>query len=281
MITRAGIQLGPIFIHFYGIIIMLGALAAAWLASKQAKRRGENGELVWDALPWLLVAGIIGARIWHILTPSDSMVSMGITTAYYFSHPLDMIDIRRGGLGIPGAVIGGVIALFLYARAKKISFSRWVDYIAPGLILAQGVGRWGNFVNQELYGAPTNLPWKLYIDPQHRLSGYQDVEYYHPLFLYESIYNFAIMGFLLFISRRFQNKLRDGDVFLVYLILYPIGRFFLEFLRLDPSSVAAINANQTVMGVIAVASALALLIRHRIQPAPKDAAIPSENNPES
>jgi phosphatidylglycerol:prolipoprotein diacylglycerol transferase len=89
------------------------------------------------------------------------------------------------------------------------------------------------------------------------------------------------MGFLLFISRRFQNKLRDGDVFLVYLILYPIGRFFLEFLRLDPSSVAAINANQTVMGVIAVASALALLIRHRIQPAPKDAAIPSENNPES
>jgi len=209
------------------------------------------------------------------------MVSMGITTAYYFSHPLDMIDIRRGGLGIPGAVIGGVLALFFYARAKKISFSRWVDYIAPGLILAQGVGRWGNFVNQELYGAPTSLPWKLYIDPQHRLSGYQDVEYYHPLFLYESIYNFAIMGFLLFISRKYQSKLRDGDVFLVYLILYPIGRFFLEFLRLDPSSVAAINANQTVMGVIAIVSALALLVRHRIQPSQQEAASPSDTNSES
>ncbi len=263
MITRAGIQLGPVFIHFYGIIIMLGALLGAWLASRQAKRRGDNSDLIWDVLPWLLVAGIIGARIWHILTPPDSMKSMGLTTAYYFSHPLDALAIWNGGLGIPGAVIGGVIALLLYCRSKKVSFARWVDFIAPGLILAQAIGRWGNFVNQELYGAPTNLPWKLFIDPLHRIAGYQNVEYYHPLFLYESLYNFAIAGFLIWIGIRFQDKLREGDVFLTYLVLYPTGRFLLEFLRLDPSSVGTINANQTIMGIIAVASALILYIRHR------------------
>ncbi len=263
MITRAGIQLGPIFIHFYGIIIMVGALLGAWLASRQAKRRGDNGDLVWDVLPWLLVAGILGARIWHILTPPDSMKSMGLTTAYYFSHPLDALAIWNGGLGIPGAVIGGVIALLLYCRSKKVSFTRWVDFIAPGLILAQAIGRWGNFVNQELYGAPTDLPWKLFIDPLHRIAGYQNVEYYHPLFLYESLYNLAISAFLIWLGIRFQEKLRDGDVFLTYLVFYPTGRFFLEFLRLDPSSVGTINANQTLMGIIAVASAIILYIRHR------------------
>jgi phosphatidylglycerol:prolipoprotein diacylglycerol transferase len=263
MITRSGIQLGPLFIHFYGLIIMTGALLAAWLATRLAKRRGDNGELIWDALPWLLVAGIIGARLWHILTPPDSMKSLGLTTEYYFTHPLDALAIWKGGLGIPGAVIGGAIALFFYCRAKKVSFARWVDFITPGLALAQAIGRWGNFVNQEVYGAPTTLPWKIYIDPLHRIAGYQDVEYYHPLFLYESLYNLAIVAILLWVGKRFQEKLRDGDIFLFYMILYPIGRFFLEFLRLDPSSVGLLNANQTLMAVIVVAAIVIFFVRHR------------------
>ncbi|MEA4909341.1 MAG: prolipoprotein diacylglyceryl transferase [Anaerolineaceae bacterium] len=258
-----GFQIGSITIHYYGIIIMFGALAAAWLADREAKRRGEDNELVWDAMPWLLVAGIVGARLWHILTPPASMVEQGITTGYYLTHPLDAIAIWNGGVGIPGAVIGGIIALYLYTRNKKVNFGTWVDIIAPGLALAQAIGRWGNFVNQELYGAPTNLPWAIFIEPQYRLPGYQDVAYYHPLFLYESLINLANMAFLLWLGRRWAARLKPGDIFLTYLIIYPVCRFCLEFLRMDPSPVAGLNVNQTLMGVVAISSTAFLIWRHR------------------
>lgn len=262
MFLRDGIMIGTFKIYYYALIILAGVLLAAWLATRQAKKKGIDPDLVWDMLPWLLVAGIIGARIWHILTPPASMVEQGITTYYYLTHPLEMLNMRNGGLGIPGAVIGGAIALFFYARRHKVSFAMWVDIIAPGLALAQAVGRWGNFFNQEVYGAPTNLPWKLFIDPAHRLPEYADVAYYHPLFLYEFIYNILNMAFLLWLGDRFAKRLRTGDIFLTYLVIYPVGRFFLEFLRLDPSPVAGINVNQTIMAVIAVCAAAALVVRH-------------------
>lgn len=262
MFLRDGIMIGTFKIYYYALIILAGVLLAAWLATRQAKKKGIDPDLVWDMLPWLLVAGIIGARVWHILTPPASMVEQGITTYYYLTHPLEMLNMRNGGLGIPGAVIGGAIALFIYARRHKVSFAMWVDIIAPGLALAQAVGRWGNFFNQEVYGAPTNLPWKLFIDPAHRLPEYADVAYYHPLFLYEFIYNLLNMAFLLWLGDRFAKKLRTGDIFLTYLVIYPVGRFFLEYLRLDPSPVAGINANQTIMAVIAVCAAAALIVRH-------------------
>ncbi len=144
-----------------------------------------------------------------------------------------------------------------------MNFATWTDIIAPGLALAQAVGRWGNFINQEVYGSPTNLPWAIYIDTAHRLPEFLDVSYYHPLFAYESIYNLLNMALLLWIGRKFVNRLRPGDIFLTYLIIYPIGRFFLEFLRLDPSPVAGVNINQMVMAIIAVVAAAALVIRHR------------------
>lgn len=258
-----GISIGPIFIHFYGVLIILGAMAATWLSSRRAKRYGQDPEMAWDILPWALIGGVIGARIWHILTPPASMVERGYTTAYYLTHPLDALSIWNGGLGIPGAVIGGLIAVYIYARRKEISILAWTDIVAPGLALAQAIGRWGNYINQEVYGAPTDLPWKIFIDLQHRLPGFYDVEYYHPLFLYESIYNLINMGVLLWFSHKFFRRLKPGDVFLLYLVIYPFGRFMLEFLRLDPSPVAGINANQTLMGLIALLAALALVFRHR------------------
>jgi phosphatidylglycerol:prolipoprotein diacylglycerol transferase len=257
-----GIQLGPIYIHYYGIILMLGAIAGGWLASREAKRRGYDPDLVWDGLIWVLIGGIIGARLWHILTPPKSMVEQGITTVWYLSHPLDMWN---GGLGIPGAVIGGIIALFFFARRNKINFLVWTDIAAPGLALGQAIGRWGNFVNQELYGAPTNLPWAVHIAPQNRLPGYENIATYQPLFLYESIWDLFNMGVLLWLGRRYQDRLKDGDIFLVYLIIYPVGRFLLEFLRLDASFVAGINANQTLMAVVAIGSTLTLIYRHLIR----------------
>jgi len=259
-----GFYIGSLFIHFYGVIIMFGAVLAAWLATVEAKRRGYNPEIVWDVMPWLLILGIVGARIWHILTPPASMVEMGITTQYYLTHPLDAINIRAGGLGIPGAVMGGALALWLYTRKKKLSFASWVDIIAPGLALAQAIGRWGNFINQELYGAPTDLPWAIFIEPARRLPEFIDVAYYHPMFFYEFLWNLLNMAVLLILGRKLKDKLFRGDIFLIYLVIYPVGRFFLEFIRLDPSNVGGMNANQTIMAIIAISSIVLLVLKRTI-----------------
>ncbi|MEN6410304.1 MAG: prolipoprotein diacylglyceryl transferase [Anaerolineaceae bacterium] len=277
-IDRYGVHIGSLFIHFYGVIIMLGVVAASLLARKRAKDKGLDPDRVWDMLTWLLIAGIIGARLWHIFTPTPSLVAAGVTTKYYLTHPIAMLSVWNGGLGIPGAVIGGALALYIYCRKQKQNFGVWVDIIAPGLLLAQAIGRWGNFINQEVYGAPTQLPWAIYIDELHRLPEFMDQAYYHPLFLYESLWNLAVMGLLLWMSKRFVQWLMDGDVFLFYLIGYPLGRFLLEFLRLDSAMVGGINANQTVMGVIAVASAVAIVLRHTLRK-PKPVEESTEINP--
>ncbi len=258
-----GISIGPLYVRFYGIILMLGAVAGAWLATKAAKKRGYDPEIVWDLLIYLLIGGVLGARLWHIFTPSPSAIAQGLTTSFYLTHPLDALAIWKGGLGIPGAVIGGMIALYIYARKNQLNFAEWTDIAAPSIALGQAIGRWGNFFNQELYGAPTNLPWKLYVDPAHRLAGFESVEYYHPLFAYESLLSLANMFFLIWISRRFADRLKNGDIFLIYLIIYPLIRFSLDFLRLDASQVAGVNANQTFMAIVAVLSAAALWWRHR------------------
>jgi phosphatidylglycerol---prolipoprotein diacylglyceryl transferase len=254
-----GIDIGPIRIHYYGIILMLGALAGAWLASHEARRRGKDTEIVWDGLVWVLIGGIIGARLWHVLTPP---VSMGKTFLDYLANPLDILKVWEGGLGIPGAVIGGALALYFFCRRRKLVFLEWADIAAPGLALGQAIGRWGNFVNQEVYGKPTNLPWAVHIDPAYRYPGYAEVETFHPLFLYESLWNLFLMGLLLWLGRRYDQWLKTGDLFLIYLIGYPLGRFFLEFLRLDVSLVGGINANQMIMAAVAIISGGILFWRH-------------------
>lgn len=259
-----GFALGPLYIRFYGIILMLGALAGGFLATVEVKRRGKDPEMVWDLLVYLIIGGVIGARLWHIFTPPPSSIAEGITTQYYLTHPLDALAIWKGGLGIPGVIIGGLIAMYLYTRAhKEISFVEWMDIAAPSLALGQAIGRWGNFFNQELYGAPTNLPWKIYIDPNHRLPGFADVSYYHPLFAYESLLNLANMLFLLWILRQYAGRLKKGDVFNVYLIIYPAIRFGLDFLRLDASRLFNVDINQTLSAIVCVLAIGFLIWRHR------------------
>ena len=280
----SGFSIGPLYIRFYGILIMLGAVAAAFLAEREARRRKINSEFVWDGLIWVLIGGIIGARLWHIFTPPPSMLVLDPTTGQYinpyFIHGvpqfLDIISIWKGGLGIPGAIIGGGLALYLYCRHRKMSFLMWADIAAPGVALAQAIGRWGNFFNQELYGKPSSLPWAIYIDPNHRVPGYTQFSNFHPLFLYESIWNLLNMGLLLWLSRKFPNKLKEGDLFLIYLVGYPFGRFFLEFLKLDAPRVGTININQTVMLVVMVIAIVLLFLRHRLGTSPKIEAQPPE-----
>jgi phosphatidylglycerol:prolipoprotein diacylglycerol transferase len=253
-------------IHFYGIILMLGTLAGSYLASREAKRRGHNPDLIWDMLIYLIIGGVIGARLWHIFSPPPTSLAQGITTAYYLTHPLAAIAIWNGGLGIPGAVIGGALVMYWYTRKHQLAFAEWLDIGAPGVALGQAIGRWGNFFNQELYGAPTNLPWAIYIDPQHRMAGFSNYAYYHPLFLYESLWDLANMVLLLWLGRRFPDRLKKGDLFLIYVLVYAVGRFALDFLRLDASQVLGINFNQTIMGVLTGLTLFVLAWRHRPQP---------------
>jgi phosphatidylglycerol:prolipoprotein diacylglycerol transferase len=250
-------------VHYYGIIIMGGVLLAAMLAAWRAKKFGHDPEIVWDLLVWLIIGGVIGARLWHVFTPPPSSIAAGKTTLFYLTHPLDLIAVWQGGMGLAGGVIGGAIALYFFTRKYKLSFAEWVDIAAPSLALGQAIGRWGNFVNQELYGAPTNLPWAITIDPHKRVSGFAEYATYHPLFFYEALWNLGNMALLLWLSHRFGERLKPGDVFLTYLVVYPVGRFLLDFLRLDASMLGGINANQTFMAVVAVLAAGMLFWRHR------------------
>ncbi len=273
-----GFYIGTFFVHFYGIILMSGALAGGWLASREAKRRGHDPDIIWDLLIYLIIGGVIGARLWHVFTPAESALVMDPATGQlvnpYFAggsiHIVDILNVRSGGLGIPGAVIGGALALFLYTRKHGLDFLEWADIAAPSLALGQAIGRFGNFFNQELYGAPTDLPWKLYIDPSHRHPAFASVEYYHPLFAYEAIFNLLNLFLLMWVTRKYEGRSKKGDILLIYLIFYPVVRFSLEFLRLDPAMVGSININQTFMAVIAIFAAATLVWRHRTRPVPTD-----------
>ena len=258
-----GIRLGFLFLSYYGVLLMLGVVAGASLADRQAKNKRLDTEFLWDSLFWIVIWGIIGARVWHILTPSPSLVAQGVDTAYYLTHPLDAVAVWRGGLGIPGAVIGGVTSFYAQARRKGENFSEWLDVVAPALPLGQAIGRWGNFVNQELYGAPSDLPWAITIAPENRLPEFMDQATYHPIFLYEGLWNLMSVVVLLWIANRFEKWLKAGDLFLIYLISYPIIRILLDFLRLDASEVGGFNANQSFMVLVLIGAVATLFIRHR------------------
>jgi phosphatidylglycerol:prolipoprotein diacylglycerol transferase len=264
------LNIGPLVVHWYGVIIVLGALAGAYAATFEARRRGEDPEHVWNALVWCLIAGILGARIYHILS---SPQGTPIGFQYYFvTNPFETINvfglsipfptalmIWKGGLGIFGAIAGGVLAAVIYAHRNRLPGARWLDIGAPGLVLGQAIGRWGNFLNQELYGPPTTLPWGIRIDADHRIPPFTDLARYpiettrfHPVFLYESLWNFAVFAALMIIGRRYQDRLKDGDILSLYLILYSLGRIFIEALRPDAWLVGGIPTAQVMSAALIV-----------------------------
>ncbi len=275
-------NIGPLSIHFYGIIIVAGALVGGYVATREARRRGEEPEHVWNALTWCLIGGILGARLYHVLSsPQGDVVGFQF---YFVTNPFETIRIFgasipfptalmiwNGGLGIFGGVAGGVLALAIYAWRNNLSILRWLDIAAPGLMLAQAIGRWGNYINQELYGPPTTLPWGIRIDAEYRLPQFADLSRYpvqttrfHPVFLYESLWNLATFIALMVIGHRFKNRLVDGDIVSLYLILYGLGRLFIEALRPDAWLVGGIPTAQIVSAVMIVVGA-ALMVWRRQQ----------------
>lgn len=230
-----------------------------WL--EDAPWRIWNPDYAWNGVMVCLVAAVIGARLYHILTPSPSMADLGIRSFWdYFQQPLELINLRNGGLGIYGGIVGGALGLLWYTRRNVIPTIAWADLGVIGVALGQYIGRWGNFFNQELYGRPTTLPWAVHIDPTYRLSGYREVETFHPAFLYESIWNLLSFFVLLYIYRRYEKRLKTGDLVALYLVFYGVGRILLEFVRLDSRTWAVGGIEVPVATVVSLAVGLPMAI---------------------
>src|SRR5579859_2397977 len=265
------IQLGPLAVRWYGILIMLGILAGAWVGSRYLKQHGENPEQIYDLLIWVMIPAVLGARLYYVFIQSPRGPNgLGM----YLENPIRIFEIWQGGLHIYGALALGGLALVLYMRWRKLPTLIYLDAIGLVLPLSQAIGRQANFINQELYGPPTTLPWGLRIDAQHRVPPYTDLARYpdstrfQPLFLYESLWNALGFGLIFWISRRWSAWLRDGDIFLIYLIWYPLGRFWLEFFRTDSWFFPGTPINPVhILSVAMIATAVAILIRrHRHAP---------------
>ncbi len=248
-------EVGPFALRYYGLCIALGIVVGTWMTSRELERKGYDGALALDSLFLIIPLGFIGARAYHVATDYD----------LYADDPIPgVFAVWNGGLGIYGAVAGGFIGLLIFCRLRGISPLAFADAAAPGLILAQAIGRWGNYFNQELFGRPTGLPWGIRIAPDNRPTEFADAAAFHPTFLYESIWNALMCLVLLWVARRFAHGLKDGDVFLLYVSLYSVGRFFVEALRVDPAFLigGAVRGNLFVSSVLALGFALILLLRH-------------------
>ena len=252
-------EAGPFALRWYGLCIALGIIVATWLTGRELARKGYEPTLALDSLFLVVPLGFVGARIYHVITDYD----------LYADDPIPgVFAVWNGGLGIYGAVAGGFLGLVLFGWYRGVSPLVLADAAAPGLILAQAIGRWGNYFNQELFGRPSDLPWAIRIAPENRPAQFADVEAFHPTFLYESIWNLLVCFVLLWIARRFADRLRDGDLVLLYVSLYSVGRFFVETLRVDPAFLigGSIRGNLFVSSLLALGCAMILLLRHSRPP---------------
>jgi phosphatidylglycerol---prolipoprotein diacylglyceryl transferase len=239
------LEIGSLAIRWYGLLIASAVLIGVTLSQYLARRRGINPDLLGDLAIWLVVGAIPCARAYYVLFEWQE----------YSQRPQDIIAIWKGGIAIHGAILGAVLATYLFSRFNQISFWQLLDLVVPSAILGQAIGRWGNFFNSEAFGNPTNLPWKLYIAPQYRPIEYINYEYFHPTFLYESLWNlgvFALLLWLFFWGLKHKNRLKVGTLTLVYAIAYSTGRFWIEWLRTDSLMLGFLKIAQ-VVSLIAIA----------------------------
>lgn len=253
-----GFWIGPVEIRWYAICILVGIVVAAWMSRRRFVARGGNPDQ-FDTIVYVAVfAGIIGARVYHVITDYQLYFGPG-------RNPWQALNIRNGGLGIWGAVIGGGLAAWWMCRRYRIPFPELADVIAPGLIIAQGIGRLGNWFNQELFGRPTDLPWGLAIDPEYRPDGYEQYATYHPTFAYELVWNITGGLVLLWLERRFG--LGRGKLFGAYVVWYTFGRFFIEALRIDSvNHIGGFRVNSWVSAVVFASGLIYVVTSLRARP---------------
>jgi phosphatidylglycerol---prolipoprotein diacylglyceryl transferase len=234
-------------IYWYGIIVTLGIAVGAFWAGREIQRRGYSVDELYNALIVVIIAGYFFARLTYVL--------LDVIGGGQYDSFIDVINVRQGGVNILGGFIGAGLIGWLYVRWRKLPFWDYADVAGPGLLIAQAIGRWGNFVNQELYGPPTNLPWGILIDPIHRLPEFSDLAVYpvetrfHPTFLYESLWLFAGFLVLVFLNNRYREVWRPGTLFGIFLVWWGLGRTFIEFFR--PDQVTIGNSSITYSMLIA------------------------------
>ncbi len=235
---------GFLTLRWYGLLIASAVLIGVSLSTYLAKRRGVNPDLIGDLVIWLVVAAIPAARLYYVAFEWKS----------YAQRPEEIFAIWHGGIAIHGAILGGTIATLIFSRLNKVSFWQLADLVAPSLILGQAIGRWGNFFNSEAFGRPTDLPWRLYIPPAQRPPGYAQFDYFHPTFLYESLWDVGVFVLLMTLFFRGLRRAKGdsvmhpkvGTLFLVYLIVYSLGRFWIEGLRMDSLMFGPIRTAQAI-----------------------------------
>jgi len=214
------LSLGPIKIHWYGFLIFLAFWLAFFISLKRAKKYNLTKDHVYDLTFWLFLSGLIGARLYHVFSEFS----------YYWQNPREILFFWQGGLGIYGAILGGILVLLFWSKKNKKSFLSLLDFYTPLILLGLAIGRWGNFFNQEIYGLPTNQSWGLFISLENRVPGYENYSYFHPTFFYESIFCFLLFTLLLL---RDRHKKINGELLVLAAFFYPLFRFFNEMLRLD------------------------------------------------
>ena len=251
---------GPVPIRGYALAIILGIIVSIWLAERRwVARGGQSGEIA-DLAVWGIPFGLIGGRLYHVLTDNNLYFGEG-------RNPIEALYIWRGGLGIWGAIAMGALGIIIAARRKGIRLLPVLDAIAPTVLVAQAVGRWGNWFNQELFGKPTDLPWALEIDAEHRPPGYFLDDTFHPTFLYEFLWNLGAFGFVVWADRRF--RLGYGRVAALYVMAYTLGRGWIEMLRIDNvelQNVGGLRFNVWTSIVLFVAAAIYFVVSLRRHP---------------
>jgi len=258
-------------LRWYGVLVMLGAIVGTWIAEKEIKRRGENGDVIWDGLIWILPVAIIGARLWYIV---NSIVG---GSTYYIENPVKILYVWEGGLHFFGGLLFGAVALYYFLKSNHMDFWLFLDAIAPAALIGQALARPANFINQELYGPPTTLPWGISIDGAHRLAQYANLTEFpvettrfHPTFAYEMILNILVALLLLWVSRQYWEKMKPGAIFAGWLIGAGFVRAFIEFYRPDQPRIGDtfVTTSMLVALLMAIAGVVMLLIRYgKLQPA--------------
>lgn len=246
-----GFDIGPLRVNFYGVAIALGVIAAIWLATRRFEQRGGDPKTIERASIIAVISGIIGARVGYVITHPQARETVS-----------DALRIWDGGLAFFGGLLAGGIAMIWVMRREGARIVDVADSVAPAIPLAQAIGRWGNYFNQELYGRPTDLPWAVEIAENHRVQEYLDSSTFHPTFLYESILNLIVVGLILWIEKRFKPA--PGSLFTVYLVLYGIVRFLMELLRTDTDyRLAGISRNGWIALATAIGGTIAYVVMQR------------------
>ena len=248
------VHIGPLQLHMYGLTLLVAIVAAIWLTGKRWTAQGGDWDLVTRVAVWGVAFGVIGARLYHDVTSWNEVPT---------PKGQGIFEVWKGGLGIWGGILLGTLAGAVIVRRAGVSVAQFMDAVAPGLLLAQGIGRIGNWWNQELYGKPTKLPWAVKIDDAHLPTAEKYLQYhtFHPTFLYELIWDLVRVAVLLYVARRFT--IRAPGLFALYVAWYCFGRFFEELLRIDPSHhIAGLRLNAWVSAIVFVAS-LAYFVWHQ------------------